>query len=154
MVIRADRSTPAGTEPSVDELRARTACADLIAQFFRYVDSGDATKASGLFTSDGEMSSGETVLRGEQITQVLSIRETDGKKRLHFPTQVSFELVSPTQATAQTVLQLFLLEGGAPGTALELRAITHVDDVFVRAPDDLWRIHKRRVTVLAGAEPQ
>jgi hypothetical protein len=154
MVIRAERSIPAGTEPSAEELQARTACADVIAQFFRYVDSGQATKAITLFTADGEMSSGETVLRGEQITQILKIRETDGKVRLHFPTQMSFELTSPTQATAQTVLQLFLLNGRAPGAAPTVEAITHVDDILVRTDEDVWRIQKRRVTVLAGVEPQ
>jgi hypothetical protein len=154
MVIRAERQTPAGCPATPSELQARAACGDVIAQFFQYVDSGQATKATQLFTTDGEMSSGEITLRGEQIRQVLSIRETDGIRRLHFPTQIGFELVSPTEAKAQTLLQLFLLDTGAgPGAAPHIQAITHVDDVLVLI-DAGWRISRRRVTVLAGTEAQ
>jgi hypothetical protein len=122
----------------------------VIAQFFRFVDSGQATRAAELFTEDGEMSSGDFVATGEQIRSILSIRETDGKKRLHFPTRISFELISPTEATAQTLLQLFV--PNAEGSeATQVRAITHVDDVLIRL-DGRWLLKRRRVTVLAGKE--
>lgn len=154
MVIRAEDQTPAAGEASLSELHARTACADVIAQFFHYVDSGQATQAVHLFTADGEMSSAEHTFRGEQIRQVLSVRETDGKKRLHFPTQIGFELVSPTEAKVQSLLQLFLLDTGAvSGSTPHIQAITHVDDVLV-CTEVGWRISQRRVTVLAGSEAQ
>ena len=152
MVIRVERKSPAGKEAELEELQAHAACSDVIAQFFRYVDSGQATRAAGLFTEDAEMSSGDLTATGEQIRAILSIRETDGKRRLHFPTEISFELTSPNEANAQTLLQLFVLNDENPQASPQVRAITHVDDVLVRTDGDGWRLSRRRVTILAGSE--
>ena len=65
------------------------------------------------------MSSGETVLRGEQITQVLSIRETHREEEVALPDAGLLRARVPDAGDSTTVLQLFLLEGGAPGTALD-----------------------------------
>jgi hypothetical protein len=152
MVIQADRKSPAGKEAGLEELLARAACADVVAQFFRFVDSGQATRATELFTEDAEMSSGDVTATGDTIRQMLSLRETDGKRRLHFPTQISFELTSSTEATSQTLLQLFVLNNDDPGGTPQIRAITHVDDVFVRTEGLGWRLRRRRVTILAGSD--
>ncbi|MDX3231894.1 nuclear transport factor 2 family protein [Streptomyces sp. ME19-01-6] len=136
-----------GQESDVDFLKARTACLDIVTTSLRLVDSGQATKALELFTDDGELVLGNTVISGDALRAALAQRETDGIRRLHLPGEPLFRLLTPDVAKTETVLQLFHL--GTDGTSP--RAVSRLTDRFVRDEQHVWRLSRRTTTILAGS---
>lgn len=148
---RAPGGVAAGAEPDPAVTRAWLACTDVITTFFRLVDDGQASKTLELFTDDAVMQVGETRLTGEALQSAMRGREIDGVRRVHFAAPSSFCLTADGEAEAETLLQLFVL-GDEQADGPQARALTRITDRLVRGEDQVWRVARRIVTVLAGGE--
>jgi hypothetical protein len=122
-----------GTELGGAETAARAACFDVIVRFFELVDSDQAAKTLDLLTPDAELSLGELRLRGERLKAAMEAREKDGIRRLHFPAEPMFRMISPEEAETETLLQLFHLTEDT-SVVPPPRALTRLRDQFLRAP--------------------
>ncbi|MFE7156986.1 nuclear transport factor 2 family protein [Streptomyces sp. NPDC057636] len=149
MVNTPQQTWQVGAEPDDELVRARIACLDVIATFFRLIDTGQATKALELFTDDAELIVGGMVASGDHLRRALLDEENDGVRRVYLPGESSFWLVTPNVALADTPLQVFQFHHGQ-GTETSAFTITHIRDRFVRNEQRVWRVSRRVVTVLAG----
>lgn len=140
---------PVGAEPDDELVRARIACLDVIATFFRLIDTSQAARALELFTDDAELIIGGMVASGDHLRRTLLDKESDGIKRVYLPGESSFWLVTPDVALADTPLQVFRFHPGQE-TDTSAITITHIRDRFVRNEQRVWRVSRRMVTVLAG----
>jgi hypothetical protein len=139
------------TEPDLTATQAQLACSDVIARFFKLVDGGQASKTMDLFTHDAVMKMGDISLSGDALRAAMAGRETDGVRRVHVASPSSFRLTADGSAEAETLLQLFVL-GEDQANGPKSRALTRLNDRFVRGDDHVWRLAERVVTVLAGGE--
>jgi ketosteroid isomerase-like protein len=151
MVSPVTGTAVAGSEADPAVLQAWLACTDVITAFFRLVDAGQASRTLELFTDDAVMRMGDVEISGDALRSAMRGRETDGIRRVHFPTPASFRLTADGRAEAQTLLQLFIL-GDEQAAGPKARALTRLNDRFVRGEDRVWRLAERAVTVLAGGE--
>jgi hypothetical protein len=141
-----------GIEPDLPTVRAKLACIDTTLAFFRLVDNGLAAQAAELFTDDGRLTAaGNSVVGKPALRTAMQARQDNVERRTaHLLATPTCELISPTEARTEALLQFYLLaEQPADGSASP-NALTRVRDRLVRGPDGRWLIAERVLTLLAG----
>lgn len=126
-------------------------CARLIAQYARFVDSGEAARVAELFTEDGVWESPEVRMNGRaEIAKGFMRRQeqTDRVSR-HVCTNVLIDVVTPDEAESTCVFTLYRADGIEPGSIARTTTPAMVGDYvdrFVRTPEG-WRFSHRRAEV-------
>jgi hypothetical protein len=149
MTGRQEMVQGVGAEPDLATLEARSACIDIVASIARLVSSGMPEKTFELFTEDYQLiRDGVTHTRTDLEANARS-RRPDGVRRLHFPSQSVFRLVTPDTAETETYVAVYVLDSS--GDVPAPRTLVHASDAFARRPDGIWRMSRRTVSVIAGS---
>ncbi|MCH6172400.1 nuclear transport factor 2 family protein [Pseudonocardia alaniniphila] len=138
-----------GAEPTLEALRARAACMDIVNASLRLVDEKRALSVLASYTEDAVMELGGAEVSGEALEAAMRSRDNDDIRRVHVPGQTDFWTEGPDRARAVTLLQLFNL-GPDSSVVPPVAALTRLDDYFVRSDDSVWRLARRVVQPLAG----
>ncbi|HEY4277423.1 MAG TPA: nuclear transport factor 2 family protein [Conexibacter sp.] len=134
-------------------LLVERACEQLIYEYARRVDFGEASRIADLFTADGRWDGTELALEGqEQIRAWFTKREAIARRvSRHVFTNVVVEIDSPTTAHARSYMVNFRhdrQEGdlSLPVPAEAAKYVGECHDRF-RLTDDGWRFSHRRVEI-------
>jgi hypothetical protein len=134
------------------KLLAQRECERLIIAYARYIDLGEATRVGALFAEDAVWRSLRSESRGrEAIVARFARRERQTRLRsLHVCTNISIDVVSPTEAVGVTYYQLFRANAPSDGFPPPLRSLKMLGiyrDRFVRR-EGAWRFAERLVDVV------
>ena len=124
------------------------ACARLIAQYARFVDSGEAARVAELFTPDGVWESAEARMAGRaEIAKGFMRRQKQADRvSRHVCTNVLIDVVSEDEAVGRCVFTLYRADGIDPGSIARTTTPAMVGDYvdrFVRTAEG-WRFSHRR----------
>lgn len=142
--------------PALDDLARLTverACENLIYEYARRVDFGEAATIADLFTEDGRWEGTDLLLEGrEQIREWFGRRGELGRRvSRHVCTNVAIEPVSPTEATGLAYMINYRHDRAEGDDSLPVpvevpKWVGELQDAF-RLTAEGWRFAGRRVTV-------
>jgi hypothetical protein len=116
--------------------------ARLVTEIAWRIDHGEADTVHELFVADGEMSLGQTILRGQEaIRQWGRERAAATYRTRHVCTGMRFVAVGSDMAEGTCVLTVYMHDGDGPGTTVPF-AVGEDIDRYVRT-DQGWRFTSR-----------
>ena len=143
------------SEEGMNRLLAERACARLIYQYARFVDSGEAARIADLFTEDGVWTAadGRSMEGQDQIRSAFSARQALTRRlSRHVITNVLIDVHSDMEASGTAYLVNYRHDGAGdtvekPGPARHPKFVGDYHLEF-RSVDGEWRIARLRFDLL------
>jgi uncharacterized protein (TIGR02246 family) len=143
------------SEEGMNRLLAERACARLIYQYARFVDSGEAARIADLFTEDGVWTAadGRSMEGQDQIRSAFSARQALTRRlSRHVITNVLIDVHSDMEASGTAYLVNYRHDGTGdtverPGPARHPKFVGDYHLEF-RSVDGEWRIARLRFDLL------
>jgi SnoaL-like domain len=134
---------------ALDRVLIVDACERLSLDYARWIDLGQASRASGLFTEDAELTLSAGPLSGRpEIRAFFEKREGADVVSRHVITNITVDVQSPTRATGTAYLTFYRQPGNGDDPAPLDRPlfVGHYEDEY-HLTDDGWRFKKRKSVV-------
>jgi ketosteroid isomerase-like protein len=139
------------TTNALEKLLIVQACTDLIHRFADRIDARDADALAEMFVEDGifaRPTAPDQPIQGRETLRAQFAARPAGKLTRHICTNTIVNVVSPSEATARSLILLYTATL-ADGVKLPVQAdgkqlIGAYDDRIVRDSDGMWKFKERR----------
>lgn len=126
----------------LQELLAEREIRKIVALYPQYADNSDEVAFAGLFSEDGELCIGDTVVKGRKAIAEWLLGTLKGPAMRHMMLNSYIELISDDTARGNMDMALLM----SKDDRWVLGPAPRYDDLYVRT-DDGWKFSQRRIHI-------